>query len=135
MKILPVLRSVIPFVTTDDTGKVTVHRLPLQVFRSGSATIVRIGENALFFEEGGKFDGFEAALRSPDDATLAAYDDASEESEASRGMPPAAAYFMPGTTGHTAETRAWPRGDAPSRGVEPSDPYVVAYGPSGKKRN
>ncbi len=135
MKILPVLRCVIPFVTADDAGEVTVHRLPLQVFRGGSGgTIVRIGDNALFFEESGKFDGFESALPSYE-AAVVAYAEASEESQATRGMPPAKAYYQPGTTGHTAETRSWPRGDAASRAVEPSDPYVVVASTDRKRRN
>lgn len=101
MKILPVMVNAIPFLLED---RVTVQRLPFQVFRGSSGMLhIRIGPNILVFDESGRFDGSEHKLGSVEaaEAVTAALD-------ATRpGTPPGEAYYLPGTEGYAEETRDW----------------------------
>ena len=106
MKIIPCMNSGIPFVLNDGRS---LEIVPLQVFRSASGqTAIRIGRNILFFNENGTFDGTEARVAediSEDECdTLVA---ALESSKTTDGVAPAEPYFMVGSDGYDAETRAW----------------------------
>jgi len=108
MKILPTMSKGIVLVHED--GK-TFEMAPLQVFISaGGSTVIRIGNNALFFDKDGKFDGTESHVSgmdrdSPEAAMLR---EAFKLQGEYKGLPPDVAYFQPDSPGYAAETRSWP---------------------------
>lgn len=116
MRIKPSARRAIPFVTS--TG---VHELPFSVFETDNGmTIIRIGDNTLWFDKNGAFDGTESRL-SPEGAGAMQAEllAAMERSHAAVGTHPADTYFEEGTNGHTAEVRGWLlSGSKPSGNVQ-----------------
>jgi len=107
MKILPMMCKGVVFVHED--GK-TFEMAPLQVFRSGSGqTAIRIGNNVLFFDTDGSFDGTEShvAGMAPDSPEASLLTEAFVLQGEYKGLPPDVPYFEPGTPGYEAETRSW----------------------------
>jgi len=107
MKILPTMCKGVVFVHED--GK-TFEMAPLQVFRSGSGqTAIRIGNNILFFDTDGSFDGTESHVAglAPGSPEASLLTEAFELQGQYKGLPPDEPYFMPGTPGYAAETRSW----------------------------
>ncbi len=108
MKIMPTMCKGIVLMHED--GK-TFEMAPLQVFISaGGSTVIRIGNNALFFDKDGKFDGTESHIAgmTPDSPELKLLHEAFEPQGKYKGLHPDVAYFTPGTPGYEAETRSWP---------------------------
>jgi len=104
MKILPIMSRGVPFVRGDDT----LEMVPMQVWRDAKgSTVIRLGKNAYFFDEDGKYDGSEhkATEGRSADKTLTA---SLEASSRNRGLPPEEAYYPEGTPAHARETAAWP---------------------------
>ncbi len=110
MRILPHLSSGIPFLQPDNK---TVVMLPFQVMLLESGmTVIRLGNNALFFDGDGKFDGGECkptAIKSPDSPEALAIAAAFRASEANEGRAPAEPYFMPSSHGYKSEIAFWPK--------------------------
>jgi hypothetical protein len=122
MKILPTMCKGIVLVHED--GK-TFEMAPLQVFISGRSTVIRIGRNALFFNQDGSFDGTESSVSglSPDSPEAALIREAFELQGRCKGLPPEEPYFAAGTSGYAAETRAWP---AATREYDGGKTYIAA---------
>ena len=111
MKILPMMNRGIPWLRED--GR-TFDVVPFQVFLlkefkgEPSATIIRIGRNAIWLNEDGSFNGTE--MKSSEDISedeIAALEAAHDASKTVDGVAPEEAYFPPMTPGYDAETRAW----------------------------
>lgn len=108
MKILPTMCKGIVLVHED--GK-TFEMAPFQVFiGNGGKTEIRIGNNVLFFNKDGTFDGTESHIAgmAPGSPELELLHEAFVLQGKYKGLPPDVAYFTPGTPGYDAETRAWP---------------------------
>lgn len=93
-----------PFLAPD--GK--VYLVPVQLFSTSDGHILRIGENTLWFNKDGSFDGPEARLTSQDAADE--YVEALKLSAENPEQAPSDAYFHPDTQGYEAETASWPKG-------------------------
>lgn len=125
MKILPCMSKGVVLVHEDGSFEMA----PFQVFRTKDATVVRLGRNAYFFDDGGRFDGSEHQLdgvSGMDDPKLAAVNEALTLSGKNKGIPPDRAYYPPGTPGYERETATW-------SGAEP-DPSGQNYLLKAKKR-
>lgn len=115
MKLLPMMRKVVPFVN----AKGEVESLPMTVHlsrgeRGDDFTILRIGENTYWFDAKGNYDGSEHHLTvnegdAQDEQRRIELNAVLEESRRSNGVPPEKPYFQPGSRGHAEETRAWPK--------------------------
>jgi hypothetical protein len=107
--IRPYVSKAIAFLAAD--GK-TVDMLPLQVIPlPDGSTVIRIGNNTLWFEADGTFDGNECKnismkVDSPEAREIMAR---FAESKAYDGKAPEEPYFHPGCIGHEAETAGWPK--------------------------
>ena len=105
MKIEPMMSRGIVLMHAD--GK--FEMAPMQVFKSSTGqTVIRIGNNALFFDENGSFDGSECVC--PANVTKAQMHRvgaAIAQQAENEGLAPSAPYFEPGSNGHAAETAAW----------------------------
>jgi hypothetical protein len=108
MKILPTISSGIVLMHEDGTFEMA----PFQVFRSSdSKTIIRIGNNTLWFNEDGTFSGSECripggGLPIEEAATLQA---AFEIQGSNKGRAPAEPYFEEETVGWKKELAGWPK--------------------------
>lgn len=98
MKILPVVCKTIPLMIEGRCVEV-----PFQVFRSKTSTVIRIGDNALYFDDDGTFDGCEAKGEDPEQAKLYVESLAKK----TQGVPPETSYFQPGTPGFHREIQGW----------------------------
>ena len=97
-----------PFLAPD--GK--VYLVPIQLFANQSGGyVLRIGENTLWFNKDGSFDGPEARLTSQDAADE--YTEALDLSMGNIGKAPDQAYFQPESRGWTEETASWPKKESP----------------------
>ena len=106
MKILPCMSRGVVLVHEDDSFEMA----PFQVFRTKDATVFRIGRNAFFFDDDGRYDGSEHQLDGVygmDDPKLAAVNEALNLSGENKGLPPDKAYYPQGTPGYDRETAAW----------------------------
>jgi hypothetical protein len=104
MKILPMMSRGVVLVHEDGTFEMA----PMQVWRSGSGqTVIRLGNNAYFFQDSGKYDGSEHRIVEGSDLDKA-LPVALAESSANKGLAPEVAYYPEGTPGHARETSAWP---------------------------
>ncbi len=118
MKINPMMNAGIVLMHNDGTFELA----PLQVFESASgSTVIRIGNNALFFTPDGEFDGFECHV--PKDMSLSdSYGQRLTEAfivqGANKGKAPAEPYFEPGSNGWKKEVAAWD---------EPADPEKKGF--------
>lgn len=107
-----------------EDGK-TFEMAPLQVFISGGGqTVIRIGRNALFFNQDGTLDGSESHVSglTPDSPEVALIQQAFELQGQNKGLSPDDPYFVSGTPGHAAETRSW---GAAKREEDKSELYMV----------
>lgn len=110
MKILPMMHKGIVFV--HDDGK-TFEVIPLQIFVSkNNMTVIRIGNNTIWFDKDGGFDGTESKLAevSVDGERARLIQEAFEIQGENRGLAPETPYFPIGTPAYEAETRSWPDG-------------------------
>lgn len=108
MKILPMVNSGIVLMHEDGTFEMA----PLQVFRaSNGKTVIRIGNNTLWFSENGTFDGSECKMpgQGLPIEKAAALQAAFEVQGSNAGQAPAEAYFEEGSAGFQREAAGWPK--------------------------
>jgi hypothetical protein len=108
MKILPFLSRGIVLLHEDG---MTFEMAPLQVFRGpGGGVVIRIGRNALFFNNEGRFDGSECKLEpiDPSAPEAKAIMEAVHSQQENKNCAPDSPYFQPGSALYLAETRVWP---------------------------
>ena len=103
MKINPTMSKGIVLMHQDGSYEMA----PFQVFRGNNATIIRIGNNTLFFEENGKFDGSECGGVPKEKAEefMRAFEIQDENKDKAPDKP----YFEPGSNGWEKETADWPK--------------------------
>jgi len=108
MKIMPAVSSGIVLMHEDGTFEMA----PFQVFRAANGqTVIRIGNNTLWFGENGQFDGSECkipggALPIEEAAKLQAAFDVQGEN---KNKAPAEPYFEEGSKGWEREVAGWPK--------------------------
>ncbi len=123
MKILPVVCKLIPLMIEGRCVKV-----PFQVFRSVTGTMIRIGDNVLHFGDDGTYDGVETKFApETDKEQIQLYVDALSECSPYRGLAPETAYHQPGTPGFLSEIKGW--GGKP---ITPGVPFTVVVEPDDK---
>jgi hypothetical protein len=108
MNIQPCVSAGIVFMHEDGKFEMT----PFQIFplKTGGSCI-RIGRNAIYFNEDGSFDGTECAPpRSAVETNekLDALGEGFQRSGENRGLAPATTYFGEGSPGYEAEVAGWP---------------------------
>lgn len=91
-------------------GSDVVHVVPVQLFRTKSGTILRIGDTTFWFDENGVYDGpefiFPEGITDEQALALAEKLDAAVKN---RNRAPEKAYFNVDSDGHDAEVAEWPR--------------------------
>ncbi|HEY5657329.1 MAG TPA: hypothetical protein VIY27_06030 [Myxococcota bacterium] len=108
----PFVSAGVPLLRED--GSVEMPPMQLFVTASGS-TILRIGNNTLWFDENGVFDGTEHRLTKR--SSQAKLEQAMAVADELRGMAPPEPYFQPGSDGWESEVAGWPEeGEEPERG-------------------
>lgn len=113
MKILPMVRRAVPLMVTVD-GVQRCVEVPVQAFLTPKGgTVLRIGDNTLWWLPNGSFDGVEACMTGVAEETAAAYV-AALEAMGDHDSAPDDAYFREGSDGNRAETRGWPKREASS---------------------
>lgn len=133
MKILPFLHASFPLIINGE-----LHILPVQVFRGASGmTLMRLGDNVIALDEGGRLDGYEMHL---DGLTPEQVRGVSERASAAyqtgHNKAPAAPYHQPGTRGHSREVAAWPTKPPAADPVAPRDVgYLIPVAPKADKSN
>lgn len=108
MKIMPMVSSGVVLMHEDGSFEMA----PLQVFRSATGqTVIRLGNNALFFKEDGSFDGNECKIPGGGVPVeqAAALQGAFHEQGKNTGKAPAEAYFQEGSRGWDREVAGWPK--------------------------
>lgn len=123
MKILPTISKGIVLMHEDGAHEMA----PFQIFQlDNGMTIIRIGNNALHFDEDGKFDGSECKFPDGvviDDNQQHAIVEAFEQQSANRGNAPLGhPYFAQGSRGWEREVASWE-----SATGEPPNPNTMIY--------
>lgn len=106
MKIMPAISSGVVLMHEDGTFEMA----PFQVFRSDKGqTIIRLGNNTLWFDENGKFDGNECKVPEAGTTDMGALQEAFKAQEGNKNRAPVPAYFQEDTSGWKREVADWPK--------------------------
>lgn len=110
MKILPMVRRSVPLLVTVDDVQRCIE-VPLQaILMPNGLTVLRLGDNTLWWDAQGRFDGVEAKAYDPCDRPTLDYATALE-AMVDHDTAPDEPYFGPHSDGQRAEMRGWPKAD------------------------